>query len=301
MTAATETPNATTRSPLREVALTIVALQELSAVLDPLRAVPPAGSMLHRRTDTSGPSPEIAEAAAPPSTPTTRPAEPAEPSRPHAADSALRRQGRAVVDSIRKPANLIFLIVLSVLVTGWWVELRPTSFLGGPATFIVVRGTSMLPTFHTGDFVLARSQTSYGVGEVVVYRVPRGNIGAGEEVIHRIVAGSAATGYTLEGDNNNTADPWRVPAADIVGREVAVFPGAGETLLVIRSPIFAGGVAAMVAVSLVLFPPAWARRRRTVAVRLGGRLDAAPGAPPTGKRPRWYSGDWPPSPPPTPS
>ena len=162
--------------------------------------------------------------------------------------------------------------MVAVLVTGWWVELRPTSFLGGPATFIVVRGTSMLPTFHTGDFVLARSHTDYAVGEVVVYRVPRGNIGAGEEVIHRIVAGSEATGYTLKGDNNNTADPWRVPASDIMGSEVAVLPGAGEALLVIRSPFFAGGVAAMVAVSLVLFPRpglAGADRRRRFARRAG--------------------------------
>ena len=248
----------------------------------------------------TAPTPETAPATALPSAPATHPAEPAEPSRQRAADGAVRRRGRAVIESLRKPANLVFLIVLSVLVTGWWVELRPTSFLGGPATFIVVRGTSMLPTFHTGDFVLARSQTSYEVGEVVVYRVPRGNIGAGEEVIHRIVAGSAATGYTLKGDNNNTADPWRVPASDIVGSEVAVLPGAGETLLVIRSPIFAGGVAAMVAISLVLFPPAWARRRRTAAVGTAGRLDEPPETLRMRKRPRWYSGDWPPSPPATP-
>ncbi|MGA8015455.1 MAG: signal peptidase I [Candidatus Dormiibacterota bacterium] len=299
MTASTETPNATPWSRLREAALTVEAPQELSAVPDPRRALAPSGFRVHSGAETSGPSPESPAATAPPSTATIRPAESPEPNRLRGSDSALRRQGRALIDFIRKPANLVFLIVLSVLVTGWWVELRPTSFLGGPATFIVVRGTSMLPTFHTGDFVLARSQTGYQVGEVVVYRVPRGNIGAGEEVIHRIVAGSSATGYTLEGDNNNTADPWQVPAADIVGREVAVLPGAGETLLVIRSPIFAGGVAAMVAISLVLFPPAWARRRRrTAAAGPAGRLDESPETA-VGKRPPWYSGDWPPSPPPT--
>lgn len=161
---------------------------------------------------------------------------------------------------LRRPGNILFLALLAVLATGWWTVLRPTSFLGGPATFIVVRGTSMLPHFHTGDFVLAEAQPSYHRGEIVVYAVPRGYPGAGHDFIHRIVGGSAATGFVIKGDNNPYPDPWIVPAANIRGLEVVHLAGAGNSLLVLRSPLFAGLLAALLAVTLVLWPPAPLRR-----------------------------------------
>jgi signal peptidase I len=159
-----------------------------------------------------------------------------------------------------RPGNIAFFTLLAVLVTGWWVVLRPTSFLGGPATFVVIRGTSMLPTLHTGDLVIAEAQSSYQVGEVVVYQVPRGQPGAGDDLIHRIVGGSAAAGYVLQGDNNAAPDPWTVPAADIRGKEALHVSGTGGWLLVLHSPLFLGVIGALVAMSLVLWPPGWMRR-----------------------------------------
>jgi signal peptidase len=167
-----------------------------------------------------------------------------------------------LIVAVRRPANLAFLIALTLVITAWWVELRPTTFLGGPASFITVKGTSMLPTLKTGDFVLAEAQSGYRVGELVVYEVPKGWPGAGADFIHRIVAGDATTGYTLKGDNNPHPDPWTVPRSDIVGKEVVVIPGFGNTLLVLRSPVFAGLVAALVAMWVVLSPPEWMRRRK---------------------------------------
>ncbi len=175
--------------------------------------------------------------------------------------SAAPVRASSTLGSLRRPGNLAFLAVLAVLVTGWWVALRPTSLFGGPANFIVVRGTSMLPHFHTGDFVLAEAQPSYHAGEIVVYAVPRGYPGAGQDFIHRIVSGSAATGYVIKGDNNPRPDPWIVPAANIRGLEVVHLAGAGDSLLVLRSPLFAGLLAAILAVTLVLWPPARLRGR----------------------------------------
>jgi signal peptidase I len=169
--------------------------------------------------------------------------------------------------SLRRPANLAFLVGVAVLMTGWWVELRPTTWLGGPASFVVVRGTSMLPRLRTGDFVVAEAQPSYRVGDVVVYRVPVGEPGAGDELIHRIVAGDAAAGYVMKGDNNPSPDPWTVPRGDVLGREALVIPGIGSWFLVVRSPLFAGAIAAILAITLVLRPPAWMRRLES----LGGR------------------------------
>ncbi len=208
------------RAALRQLLLTVAALAELGAVLAPARPLAAAAERHH-------------------------------PPVPGAAE-ALR--------ALRRPVNLAFLLALTVIVTGWWVWLRPTSFLDGPATYIVVHGTSMLPTLRTGDMVLAEAQPGYHVGELVVYRVPRGNLGAGDDLIHRIVGGTARAGYTLQGDNNRSPDPWTVPARDIVGRATLVLPGAGAWFLTIRSPIFAGGVAGVIAMTLVLFPGGRGRR-----------------------------------------
>src|SRR5207253_4750125 len=71
-----------------------------------------------------------------------------------------------------------------VAALGWFC--LPQS-LGGRADWVMVSGTSMLPHLHTGDLVLVEHQTSYHVGEVVAYRVPKGETGAGYVVIHRIV------------------------------------------------------------------------------------------------------------------
>ncbi|MGO8687342.1 MAG: signal peptidase I [Candidatus Dormibacteria bacterium] len=195
------------------------------------------------------------------------------------ARDAARRLARRLAGSLRRPVNVAFLVVLAVVAAGWWVALRPTSFLDGPASFLVVKGTSMLPTLHTGDLVLAEARPSYHVGDLVVYAVPRGQIGAGDDLIHRIVAGSAAAGYTLKGDNNPAPDPWTVPAHDILGREAVVLPGAGRWLLVLRTPLFAGLTAAAVAVWLVASPPAWVRRRRT-PVPSTAAIPDTPGEPP---------------------
>jgi signal peptidase I len=252
-------------APLHQLALTGAALGELGAVLDPLRPLV-APLFDHRRAhlvpgtvgDDTGDK-RGASASVP------RLAEAGVPAGERPADDAARHRGRALIDTLRRPANLAFLVVLAVVASGWWVVLRPTSFFGGTATFITVKGTSMLPTLKTGDFVLAEAQPSYEVGDLVVYRVPRGQIGAGDDLIHRIVAGNATIGFTLRGDNNPAPDPWTVPRSDVLGKESLIIPGLGNSLLVIRSPLFAGLVAALIAMWVVISPPAWRRRRKPAA------------------------------------
>ena len=118
----------------------------------------------------------------------------------------------------------------------WLVFLRPGA-LGGPGAYVVVEGTSMLPSVHGGDLVVARKSDAYRVGDVVAYHIPGDGVGAGRLVIHRIVGGSAAQGYVVKGDNRALADPWRPRPGDIAGRALAVAPRVGSALVVLRSPL----------------------------------------------------------------
>ena len=156
--------------------------------------------------------------------------------------------------------NVLFSIVFIVLAMGWFVFLRPVQ-LGGSTDYVVVRGTSMLPTYRGGDLVLARARPSYDVGDVIAYEVPAGEPGAGLTVIHRIVAGSSTTGFTTQGDNNPAPDDWRPMPADIRGVPWVRIPDGGSALFWLRSPATIAALASSFAVVIVLFPPRLRRRR----------------------------------------
>jgi len=141
----------------------------------------------------------------------------------------------------------------ALLVVLWAVLLRPTA-LGGPTTYVVVRGTSMLPTYDTGDLVVVRAADSYGPGDIVAYRVPDGDVGEGRIVIHRIVAGDP-TAYVLEGDNNDSVDPWTPRAADILGKAWIGIPSVGRVLALLHQPVTLGALAAALVVTLLLARP----------------------------------------------
>jgi hypothetical protein len=67
------------------------------------------------------------------------------------------------------------------------VVLWPQS-LYGRSTCVVVTGHSMDGTYADGDFLLVRSGGTYRVGDIVVYRVPVGDVMAGTQIVHRIIA-----------------------------------------------------------------------------------------------------------------
>jgi signal peptidase I len=138
-------------------------------------------------------------------------------------------------------------IAVPILIVAWFFLLRPVG-LGGPASYDIVSGASMEPRLHTGDLVIAQAQSSYAVGDVVVYRVPSDHPDAGSLIVHRIIGGDAASGFIVKGDNKNAPDTWHPKASDIVGRSWIELPGSGRLLLVVRTPIvlatILGGLAA---------------------------------------------------------
>ena len=125
-----------------------------------------------------------------------------------------------------------------LIVTCLWFGL-PQS-LGGRADWVLVSGTSMLPRFHTGDLVLVEQQSSYHVGEVIAYRIPKGQIGAGHVVIHRIVGGNGKTGWTMKGDNRTAPDLWYPTNHDVIGAKLLRIPDAWFVLRIFHMPILLG-------------------------------------------------------------
>lgn len=107
----------------------------------------------------------------------------------------------------------------------------------GPFAHTIVAGTSMEPTYGSGDLVLLHRQATYRTGDVVAYRVPDGEPGAGVLVIHRIIGGNARAGFLLRGDNKTSTDPWRPKQSEIVGHAVADVPRVGVAAMVFRTPL----------------------------------------------------------------
>jgi signal peptidase I len=160
------------------------------------------------------------------------------------ATSARRRR--------RRIGNLVFLLIVFAGALLWATELRPQR-LGGTTDYVMVQGVSMLPTYHTGDLVLVRPSLDYGVGDIVAYRVPAGDVGAGLTVIHRIVGGSATRGFVTKGDHNDAVDDWRPRSSDIEGIPWLVVPGGGGTLAFLHAPVPLGALAAAMAVMIVSY------------------------------------------------
>jgi signal peptidase len=157
--------------------------------------------------------------------------------------------------------HLSLLLMLAAL-AGWFVMLRPAA-LGGPATYVMVSGTSMQPTFENGDLVVLRHQSSYRRGDIIVYEVPNGP-GTGKLIIHRIIGGDATEGFVTQGDNRDRPDEWRPVAGNVKGSLWVRVPGAGKVLALLRTPpvfaALAGGIA--VFVLLMRTPGGTTRRER---------------------------------------
>lgn len=180
---------------------------------------------------------------------------------------------------LRAPFRRAIELAVWIIVVGIWaVTLRPTS-LGGPATYVVVRGDSMLPTFHSGDLVILHASAAYGSGDIVGYRVPDGEVGEGHLVVHRIVSGDGQGGFTLLGDNNPAPDPWRPSSGDVAGQAWLLLPGVGRVVALVQQPAVAGALAASLVVMLgLLWQPSRRGRRRDDPLDGGQPVVSASGA-----------------------
>ena len=145
--------------------------------------------------------------------------------------------------TLRYGRKAVVLGVVALALVFWLQYLRPES-LGGNAGYVLVSGHSMLPHYRTGDLVLVERRSSYHKGEVIAYRVPKGDPMAGAQVIHRIIGGDATHGFVVQGDNRTAPDVWRPKPGDIVGAKALRIPDAIVVLQFLRAPMFLALLAA---------------------------------------------------------
>ncbi len=121
--------------------------------------------------------------------------------------------------------------IFLLLVFGAWLLAGPSS-MGGPASYILVDGRSMEPTYEDGDLVVAYQRNEYDVGDVIVYDA---SIDAQFNVIHRIVD-TADGGFVTQGDNRDEVDGWIAPHDEIHGAALFHIPRGGDAVLFLRQP-----------------------------------------------------------------
>jgi signal peptidase I len=149
-----------------------------------------------------------------------------------------------------KIASRVLTVVVAIFALYWFFALRPV-VLGGPASYVMVSGVSMEPTYHDGDMVILTKSENYKDGDVIAYRVPAGEFGEGNIIIHRVI-GRDERGYVTQGDNRTGKDSWRPNEGDILGRTKVHLPGLGRHLETLRSPLILAGVAGVFAIYFVL-------------------------------------------------
>jgi signal peptidase I len=154
-------------------------------------------------------------------------------------------------------ATRLLVAILTLAILGaWFFMFRPTS-LGGSATYIVVKGESMEPTYNDGDLVILRDGGDYKIGDIVAYAT-EDYLQTGRLVIHRIV-GTDEIGFITRGDNRATVDRWRPTSDQIPGNAWLHLPAVGTNLAKLAGP---GNLRMFFIATLVLFVAGSETKRR---------------------------------------
>jgi signal peptidase len=141
------------------------------------------------------------------------------------------------------PLGILTLLILSNLYLGInkAVTHAPVPKVFGFSPLVVLSG-SMEPAIYPGDVVVIREQAAdrYKVGDVVTY------LEGTTAFTHRIVAEENGV-FTLQGDNNNTADEL-LTADRFEGKMLLRIPKIGLAVVVSKKP---AGMAALVLLLLL--------------------------------------------------
>lgn len=124
-------------------------------------------------------------------------------------------------------------------------------------SFVTTHGTSMLPTFHTGDLAVLVASSHYQVGQIVGYHSPLLHT----TVLHRIIADHDGR-FSFKGDHNDFVDPQRLPPTAVIGRLWFHIPKIGAWLTWSKSPWHAMAIALVALVLVGAMSAGFTARRR---------------------------------------
>ena len=143
-------------------------------------------------------------------------------------------------------AKIAGVIVAAAVLFGVWTFFAPTK-LGGTTTYSITDGISMNPLLYKGDFAVIRSQSSYHVGDVVLYESQVLH----KPVLHRIILIQNGN-YFFKGDNNDFVDPGYATRSELIGKLWFHVPHAGAVLGWFGVPAHAALLAGIAAMAVVL-------------------------------------------------
>ena len=202
----------------------------------------------------SSPESEI-RFGAPPTRREDAPSQPAVTTAEPAPDPPSSRTLRERTFRLRQiAADLIVFVLIAIAAVAIW----PVR-LGGATSYIIIKGTSMEPKFHTGDLAVLRQQDSYRKGDIVAYRIPAPSAGAGHLVIHRII-GRSHGGYLMKGDSRTTPDSWYPKPTDVLGKFRLLVPLPGIQFWALMPWVCCAAIGIAVAWML------WPRRTRPESI-----------------------------------
>ena len=134
-------------------------------------------------------------------------------------------------------SRIVFLVSLTLL-SAYFVLMASA---GVTSPFVIVSGSSMEPTYHSGDLLLVRSvaPASISEGDIVVFHTPRKGVSMGlpPRIAHRVVGiqpVNGMLGYRTTGDNSDQ-DSFVVPSNLLIGAVRTNLGPIGKVLAVISN------------------------------------------------------------------
>jgi signal peptidase I len=143
-----------------------------------------------------------------------------------------------------------------VAMLGLWVFFAPTK-LGGSMTYSITDGISMKPLLVKNDLALVRTESTYQVGDVVLYESQVLH----RPVLHRIILIQNGN-YFFKGDNNDFVDPGYATRSELIGKLWLHVPRVGTVLTWFSKPLHAALLAAGAAMLVVWTGISTTPRRR---------------------------------------
>jgi signal peptidase I len=147
-------------------------------------------------------------------------------------------------------------VVVGAIALGLWVFFAPTK-VGGSTTYSVTSGISMEPLLHKNDLAFVRSQSSYHVGDIVLYQ----SSVVHKPVLHRIILIQNGN-YFFKGDNNGFVDPGYATRSELVGTLWFHVPKVGVVLGWLGTPAHAALLAGFAVMVIALTGSTTKSRRR---------------------------------------